>query len=522
MATSRIKTSGWRLCLAIAVAGIIAYAVSLRQENRRQATREAELTEQLRRATEERKEAIITRRVSAQMEEIAYQQKEISDSQRQEAINQTHIADRMRAHAEQERERAVAARQEAVEAYGQMEAQKRLAERSREEAVEARKRADTLALLALGRSLGSQAATRQATGDTALAELLSYSAWKFTAENRGDLYQPVIFDALSRASRLSRQWQSHKGAIRDIIDFKQGNDTYLLSAGQCGELLLWRVDAEGLHGGQTLIDDPRYDFRKVGRTADGGCAALSYTGQLLLVSPTRQITEWTLPLSDPIGMIIEGDRIVIAAKNGTVVWADKPNGSFHTLYKHPTPITLFQETAEGWTLGDRAGGLYRIDGEGTATRLQGDTRQPATAVLSDKRAAIRAVGYQNGRVIVSDPRNGKAQELVGHLSPITAIHLAHGKLLTSSYDGTIRLWSLDEGNRATSSIVYQPSEWIHTFVVGEGKERLFAGDERGNLSLVSISPEQMAAEIKRHLRRNFTREEWDYYIGELHAYERYL
>ena len=46
------------------------------------------LEKKLKEAQEISKEAIVTRRVSAQLEEIAYQQKDISDQQRQEALNQ--------------------------------------------------------------------------------------------------------------------------------------------------------------------------------------------------------------------------------------------------------------------------------------------------------------------------------------------------------------------------------------------------------------------------------------------------
>ena len=97
----------------------------------------------------------------------------------------------------------------------------------------------------------------------------------------------------------------------------------------------------------------------------------------------------------------------------------------------------------------------------------------------------------------------------------------NGKLFTSSFDGTIRLWNMDNENKTVSSIVYQSSAWIHTFVFNKNREQIFTGDEQGSLSLVSISPEHMATEIKKHLTRNFTQEEWDYYIGELSKYETY-
>lgn len=131
------------------------------------------------------------------------------------------------------------------------------------------------------------------------------------------------------------------------------------------------------------------------------------------------------------------------------------------------------------------------------------------------------IGYKNGLVAIVDTATKNYKELVGHISPVTEIRFSGGKLFTSSYDGTVRLWNIDNESKIVSSIVYQPSEWIHTFVVGESGDWIFTGDEKGNLSLVSISPDYMAAQIRQHISRNFTREEWDYYIGELNQYETY-
>ena len=188
------------LCL-IGVSGY--YVVLFRGKAASQAQEKERLVAQLREANEAQKSAIITRRVSSQLEEIAYQQKDISDAQKQEAENQKLIAEQMRDHAELEREKAIVAQQAALEAYEQMDAQKRIAEQRRAEAEVAQMRADSLARLALARSLAVQATKQYEVGNKPLAALLSYSAWKFTAENQGDLYLPALYKALSLSSELS-------------------------------------------------------------------------------------------------------------------------------------------------------------------------------------------------------------------------------------------------------------------------------------------------------------------------------
>ncbi len=495
---------------------------SLWRDNQRHQQEQARLIDQLRQATESQKEAIITRRISTQLEEIAYQQKEISDIQRQEAINQTQIADEMRQHAELERERAILAQEAALEAYNQMEEQKKLAETRREEAIESQMKADTLARLALGRSLGSQASTQHTIGNKDLAALLSYSAWKFTSENKGDIYQPAIFDALSQTSDLSKHRRLHTGAIRDIRVFKDSRGSHLLSASQYGELYVWKMEGNKLSKENLLVSDPGYDFRKIVEdTRHTQYIALSFPGKLVIINEAKELSEVPLDIKKPLSMELVDNHLFIVSQDGDIRKATVNEWKFAPVYKHTSRITAFCQEENVFLFGDERGGIYQMDTLGNVNLLGEKIKQAVSCVQAIPQAGMLAIGYKNGLVTIGRFPDGAYKELVGHISPVTEIQLSKGKLFTSSYDGTVRLWNIDNGNKIISSIVYQPSEWIHTFVIGESGEWLFAGDEGGNLSQVSISPDYMATQIKQHLSRNLTHEEWDYYIGELIEYETY-
>ncbi|WP_455636253.1 hypothetical protein [Parabacteroides sp.] len=508
------------LVLLLSGGGVVMY--SLWKENQRHKQDQAALTEQLRQATESQKEATITRRISTQLEEIAYQQKEISDIQKQEAVNQTKIAQEMREHAELERERAVVAQEAALEAYNQMEEQKKLAETRREEAVKAQLKADTLARLALGRSLGSQASTQYTIGNKDLATLLSYSAWKFTSENKGDVHQPAIFDALSQTSDLSKHWRLHTGAIRDIQIFQDSEGQHLLSACQYGELYFWKIKGNDLSSGYPLVKNPVYDFRKV--LVDKEHAqyiALSYPDKLVIVDKTKRPQEIPLETMEPVSMEQIGNDLFIAYKNGEIQKTRINEWKMTAVYKHPRRITAFGQNEKGLLVGDEKGGVYLLDTRGNASLLWDQLKQAITHLQAGKQAGMLAMGYKNGVIVIGNTTNGVYKELAGHISPVTDLRFSDNKLFSSSYDGTVRLWNIDNENRIVSSIVYQPSEWIHTFVIGEHGEWIYTGDEKGNLSLVPIAPDYMAAQIKQRLSRNLTREEWNYYIGELSEYETY-
>lgn len=494
----------------------------LRKEKQAYNQEYTNLVAQLRQATEIQKEAVITRRISTQLEEIAYQQKEISDVQRQEAVNQTIIADQMRDHAELEREKALSAQHAALEAFNQMEEQKKIAELRREEAIRAQMKADTLASIALGRSLGSQASTQYIAGNRDLALLLSYSAWKFTSENNGDVYQPAIFDALLQTGDMSRSIGLHKGAIRDIYLSTDEHGDFLLSAGQFGELFLWRINDDDVAVENILMNNPIYDFRKVvADVKNKQFIALSYTNKLVIVDSDKNIREVLLPSKDVAGLEKAGDNVFIAFNKGSIYVSATDKWEFSLFYRHTENITAFNATDDGFIIGDDKGGVFYLDSASDAVSLLNKTGQSVTSVQSFSQTGAYAVGYKSGLVIIADKQADTYKELIGHISPVTEIRFVNGKLFTSSYDGTVRLWNIANESNIVSSIVYQPLEWIHTFIIDKDGKRIFAGDEKGVLSVIPIFPEQMAGQIRKRLTRNFTHEEWEYYIGELSNYETY-
>lgn len=170
------------------------------------------------------KKSVLIQRVSQQMEEIAYQQKDISEKRRQEAVAQTQKANRMQQQAELARERALAAQLEAEKAYRMADEQKNLAMERQLQAEQSKRVADTLAFLALGRSLGTLSVTQYRSGNMELASLLAYTAWWFTKRYDGDVYHPAVFNALSLSCRQDQLWFGHKGAVTGIKLLSEGEE----------------------------------------------------------------------------------------------------------------------------------------------------------------------------------------------------------------------------------------------------------------------------------------------------------
>ena len=85
------------------------------------------LTLSLEEFQDKERQSVLIQRVSQQMEEIAYQQKDISEKRRQEAVAQTRKANQMQQQAEIAREKAFTAQWEAEKAYRLADEQKNLA-----------------------------------------------------------------------------------------------------------------------------------------------------------------------------------------------------------------------------------------------------------------------------------------------------------------------------------------------------------------------------------------------------------
>ena len=61
--------------------------------------------------------------------------------------------------------------------------------------------------------------------------------------------------------------------------------------------------------------------------------------------------------------------------------------------------------------------------------------------------------------------------------------------------------------------------WIMHFNFDSTKNTFWLGDMKGNLKAVNISVPLMVCEIKKRIHRNFTQEEWNYFIGQNVPYE---
>ena len=207
-------------------------------------------------------------------------------------------------------------------------------------------------------------------------------------------------------------------------------------------------------------------------------------------------------------------------------------------YKHPTPISALAIYKKLLLFGDTKGHIFALNSEGNLYKFDGYRTETVSFMGTNHGDNPLIIGYKDGRLrtirnsnIVNPRKDSRKlavlntqlnEEYVGHVSPITQIDFIDKKLISCSYDGYVRIWDADaESKKVSSSVIYRSPSWIHALAIDETNEQIYTGDESGSLAVISISPQQMAAAIQKQLTRDFTKEEWAYYIGELSEYEQF-
>jgi WD40 repeat protein len=135
-----------------------------------------------------------------------------------------------------------------------------------------------------------------------------------------------------------------------------------------------------------------------------------------------------------------------------------------------------------------------------------------TAFASSKNAHIEAYGMYDGTIWLIDSR-GKKHKLVGHLSQITKLKLDGKRLYSSSYDGKLLFWMT--GDQQIKPItLFQSASWLTDFVFSTDKNYIWTGEQNGTVTEYLISLSKIAQRLRQNVKRNFTQEEWNYYVGK--------
>ena len=467
-----------------------------------------ELESQLGTLRKQEEQSAVDRRMSQQLEEIAYGQQALSEERSREAIRQSEIAQRMTLRSEAERQNALRAQAAAEASAEEAKASYQLAEHQRQLAEHARQVADTLNYISLGRTLGSQSYAIYRSGDTELGTMLAYAAYLYTSDNGGNLYTSSVFQALTQAARSKRSWSIHNGRITGVDISKQ--DGGLMTVSTRGELLLHKQEGSRMKT-KRLFDNRDYCFRDVFSANIGKSYAVSHTGHLVVVdgSQTRVVVLENVLRPFSLQPMPE-ERLLLIIGEGSIAMYDMATDK--VIGTRPLDFTVVSTGRHHNRplLFDHHGRMHSVGSLDNITSKKVPVAGQVTAFASS--AALTAYGMSDGSIWLTYP-NGKVLKLAGHLSKVTKLKMIDDRLYSSSYDGKMLFWMTSD-LQIRPITLFQADNWLTDFTFTNDKDYIWTGDNRGTVSEHLISLPVIAKHIRQRVKRNFTQEEWDFYVGK--------
>ena len=471
----------------------------------------SELETELRVLREREKQSEINRDVSQQMEEIAYGQQTLSEERSREAIRQSEIAQAATLRSEAERRIALQAQAEAEISAGEAKASYQVAEQRRLEAEHAKLVADTLNCISLGRTLGSQSYAIYRSGDTELGNMLAYASYLYTNDYGGDLYTPAVFQALTQSAGGRRSWSVHDSKItRMDIQPKSG---HLLTVSDNGEFFIHKLQ-DGQLTAQQQIRDGNYCFRDVYAANNGQAYAISYTGHLMIVGRNQTKVIDVEHVDRPSGLqpMNNGRQLLIIGENSVALF-DLATDKVIATRRLDFRVTSIGRRDYKPLLFDNRGRMHLVNSLDDISNEKVPVQGQVTAFASSKHDHLTAYGMADGTIWLT-AGNGKTYKLVEHLSRVTKMEFNGHRLYSSSYDGKLLFWSIDHNSQMKAVTLFQSDSWLMDFIFSSDKDYIWTGEKNGTVSQYLVSLPKIAQRLRQNVKRNFTQEEWNYYVGK--------
>ncbi len=523
---------------------------------------------------ETERNALVTKRISEQMEDIAFEQKTLSDRQRARAEEQSRIADIERGKAEMERSLAQKAEREALFSARQADSMRLVAETESERAMvhalqahQARAQADTLYYISLARSLAQNSTVQLNSGNRELAALLSYSGWYFNDIYGGNPYKQDIFTALLKTAPDAQSNVCHlTGNVRSLllfggpiaadedlendISWKHGMDAPkavrpFIAVTDYGEVV--RVNINDSDNGNDydftpLFSDNSHIFRAACLMRDRlylldtrGCImSLDAYGNRTDNSKVGQQTKPIIlnetaqkkskiknsgfsPLSPDTWMHLKDlrDGMLVAAGRRQVAWIDPANGNIVKAYQTNNDITTLGVSDDLLFIFCHNGEVLAFDGQRQPVNnmLQIPKSYDVTSYYFQKDNNCHYLGTENGDIYVCDRTGKYLATLIGHSGRITSIDQYASQLVTSSYDKNICIWDIADFTALMTPIKIGFNQWPLCFAYDKPARTLRVGLANGDIETVRISISNNTESTHRSITREFTPQEWNYYIG---------
>ena len=162
---------------------------------------------------------------------------------------------------------------------------------------------------------------------------------------------------------------------------------------------------------------------------------------------------------------------------------------------------------------DNRGGMHLVKSIDDISSEKVPVQGQVTAIAYSKSEGLTAYGMADGTIWLT-AGNGKTYKLVEHLSRVTKMEFNGKRLYSSSYDGKLLFWAIDYNSQIKAVTLFQSDSWLMDFISSNDKNYIWTGEKNGTVSQYLVSLPMIAQRLRRNVKRNFTQEEWNYYVGK--------
>lgn len=459
---------------------------------------------------------------------LALNQSQIADEQRKLAEDQRILADKSRLEAERQRRLALEEKQNAEKAQLEAEKNSQEAEIQRGLAEEERAKAARLRMISIAQSLGTKSIQIQ---DITQKSLLALQALKFNQEFDGYDFQADIYSGLYSAHR-SLQGDDfnlidlHQGPVKGIVSFRE----MALTIGSDGKLVM--VDFSGETPTTKVLLENTMVYHSLAISGDGTFLAIgTEEGVIIIYDPINQQMIKNLDNHDAgvwaLAFTKDNRALISAGNDRKIIFWDlttyesyvisETQSIINSLSIHPGMQYLVAGLVSGAIL------KFPLDENSAAENIPIDAggNISISKVNFNNHGNLLAIGTETGNIILWDVNKSEVyQSLSGHQAMVTDLEFREDDnfMISSSLDGTIRLWNLEHINERP--VVFSDHQnWVLAAGFTHDGKDILTGDANGLLKIYPLDMSAMSKDFCKMLNRNLSIDEWNKFVGADIAYE---
>jgi energy-coupling factor transporter ATP-binding protein EcfA2 len=482
---------------------------------------------------EEQRELALQNEEEARKQEVAaIAARDSADVERERAVRASMLAEQRRLEAEratalaQSRQRlADQSARAAMMAEALAQANADTAELQRLRAVEASEEAYKRRMLSIAKSMAVKSLQIDRNDDPDLKALLAFQAFRYNMEYGGEMHEADVYSGLYDARKvlLGEQYNVFGGHVQSVksVVFKPGTSQFM-SAGSDGRILSFSMSDPGLE--PEVISEKELIIEALSVSQDGrylavgtqtdGIHLYDLSGPaknlVLLAGHEGRVRDIVFTEDSREFYSLGSDRQILKwnieeRTSRQIVQSDE---RFNDIALSPGGMVLAASSRSGMIV------LIRPTQPGKWDTIPGPAQNPVISLDFSGDGKYLAAGDQRGNVRLFETDNWtQTHSLRGSSARIETVKFSPNSkfLASSSYDGKVLMWELKNLN--LSPIVMEDNRgFVFTVVFSPDEQYLVSGSN--NLKSRPVTTGQLADGFCGMVNRNFTREEWELYVGD--------